>query len=152
MRITVVAVGRLRAGPEKALVEHFVNRITWPFEIREIEQKKSRDDDALKQREAELLLKHCPAGSQIIALDERGKEITSREFAIKLGDWQDNSIRDVSIIIGGADGLHNAVRRRANLTISFGRLTWPHMLARGMLTEQLYRAQQIIAGHPYHRE
>jgi len=152
MRITVVAVGRLRAGPEKALVEHFVNRITWPIEIREIEQKKSRDGDALKQREAELLLKHCPAGSQIIALDERGKEISSREFAIKLGDWQDNSIRDVSIIIGGADGLHNAVRRRANLTISFGRLTWPHMLARGMLTEQLYRAQQIIAGHPYHRE
>jgi len=152
MRITVVAVGRLRAGPEKALVEHFVNRITWPIEIREIEQKKSRDGDALKQREAELLLKHCLAGSQIIALDERGKEISSREFAIKLGDWQDNSIRDVSIIIGGADGLHNAVRRRANLTISFGRLTWPHMLARGMLTEQLYRAQQIIAGHPYHRE
>ena len=152
MRITIVAVGRLRAGPEKALVDHFTNRITWPFEIREIEHKKSLDVDALKQWEAERLLKYCPAESQIIALDERGEAISSREFAKKLGDWQDNGIGDVSVIIGGAGGLHNAVRRRADLTISFGRLTWPHMLARGMLTEQLYRAQQIIAGHPYHRE
>ena len=152
MRITIVAVGRLRSGPEKALVDHFANRISWPFEIREVEEKRSLDGDTLKRREAELLLKNCPARSQIIALDERGKDISSREFAGKLGNWQDNGIRDVSIIIGGPSGLHNTLRRQTNLTISFGRLTWPHMLARGMLVEQLYRAQQIIAGHPYHRE
>ena len=152
MRITLVAIGRLRQGPEKTLVDHFANRISWPFEIREVEEKRNLDRETLKRREAELLLNHCPPRSQIIALDERGKDISSREFANKLGDWQDNSIRDISIIIGGPSGLHNILLKQANLIISFGRLTWPHMLARGMLVEQLYRAQQIIAGHPYHRE
>lgn len=152
MRITLVAVGRLRRGPEKALVDHFTNRISWPFEIREVEEKRSLDGDTLKRREAELLLKNCPTRSQIIALDEQGNDISSREFSDKLGDWRDNGIRDVSIIIGGPNGLHKTLLRQADLTISFGRLTWPHMLARGMLVEQLYRAQQIIAGHPYHRE
>jgi 23S rRNA (pseudouridine1915-N3)-methyltransferase len=152
MRITIVAVGRLRAGPEKTLVDHFAKRVTWPLDIREVEEKKNLTGDALKRREGELLLDSCPAGSQIIALDERGKEISSRVFAKKISEWQDDGIGDLSIVIGGADGLDEAVRRRANLTISFGRLTWPHMLVRGMLVEQLYRAQQIIAGHPYHRD
>ena len=152
MRITLVAVGRLRQGPEKSLVDHFANRISWQFEIREVEEKRTLDGDTLKRREAELLLNNCPSKSQIIALDERGKDISSREFANKLGDWQNDRIRDISIIIGGPSGLHNVLLKQANLIISFGRLTWPHMLARGMLVEQLYRAQQIIAGHPYHRE
>jgi 23S rRNA (pseudouridine1915-N3)-methyltransferase len=152
MRITIVAVGRLRAGPEKNLVDHFAKRITWPLNIHEVEEKKNLKGDALKRREGELLLDHCPAGSQIVALDERGKEISSRAFAKRVSEWQDDSIGDLSIVIGGADGLDKVVRQRANLTISFGRLTWPHMLVRGMLVEQIYRAQQIIAGHPYHRD
>ncbi|MGB0576051.1 MAG: 23S rRNA (pseudouridine(1915)-N(3))-methyltransferase RlmH [Alphaproteobacteria bacterium] len=152
MRITIVAVGRLRAGPEQTLVDHFAKRISWPLEIREVEEKKNLTGDALKRREGELLLENCPTSSQIIALDERGREISSRAFAKKVSDWQDEGIGDLSILIGGADGLDDAVRKRANLTISFGRLTWPHMVVRGLLVEQLYRAQQIIAGHPYHRD
>jgi 23S rRNA (pseudouridine1915-N3)-methyltransferase len=152
MRITIVAVGRLRAGPEKTLVDHFAKRITWPFEIREVEEKKNLTGDALKRREGELLLENCPAGSQIIALDERGKEISSRAFAKRVSDWRDDGVSELCVAIGGANGLDETMRQRANLTISFGRLTWPHMLIRGMLVEQLYRAQQIIAGHPYHRD
>jgi 23S rRNA (pseudouridine1915-N3)-methyltransferase len=152
MRITIVAVGRLRAGPEKALVDHFSKRISWPLEIREVEEKKNLTGNALKRREGELLLENCPTSSQIIALDERGKGISSRAFAKRVSDWQDDGIGDLSVLIGGADGLDDAVRKRADLTVSFGRLTWPHMLVRGMLVEQLYRAQQIIAGHPYHRD
>ncbi len=86
MRITIVAVGRLRAGPEQTLLNHFIKRITWPVEIREVEEKKNLNGDALKRREGELLLDKCPPGSQIIALDERGKEISSRSFAIKVSD------------------------------------------------------------------
>jgi len=152
MRITIVAVGRLRAGPEKMLVDHFAKRVTWPVQIREVEGKKNLTGDALKQREGELLLKNCPTGSQIIALDERGKEISSRAFAKRVSDWQDDGVSDLCVVIGGANGLDETVRQRVNMTISFGRLTWPHMLVRGMLVEQLYRAQQIIAGHPYHRD
>ena len=152
MRITIVAVGRLRAGPEKTLVDHFAKRITWPLDIREVEEKKNLTGDTLKRREGELLVAHCPAGSQIIALDERGKEISSRAFAKRVSDWQDDGVSDLCVVIGGANGLDETVRQRANMTISFGRLTWPHMLVRGMLVEQLYRAQQIIAGHPYHRD
>jgi len=152
MRITIVAVGRLRAGPEKMLVDHFAKRVTWPVQIREVEGKKNLTGDALKQREGELLLKNCPTGSQIIALDERGKEISSRAFAKRVSDWQDDGVGDLCVVIGGANGLNETVRQHANLTVSFGRLTWPHMLVRGMLVEQLYRAQQIIAGHPYHRD
>ncbi len=99
-----------------------------------------------------MLLKNCPSGPPIVALDERGKEITSRTFAKKISDWQDDGIGDLTFVIGGAEGLDDVVKQRATETISFGRLTWPHMLVRGMLVEQIYRAQQIIAGHPYHRD
>lgn len=152
MRINIVAIGRLRAGPEKTLLDHFISRVSWPVNIREVEEKKNLTGSALKRREGELILENCPRGAQVIVLDERGKEISSRAFAKKISDWQDDGIDDICIVIGGADGLDEAVRQRANLTISFGRLTWPHMLVRGMLVEQLYRAQQIIAGHPYHRD
>mgnify|MGYP004004229619 FL=1 len=152
MRITIVAVGRLRAGPEKTLVDHFAKRITWPLDIREVEERKNLTGNVLKRREGQLLLDNCPAGSQVIALDERGKEISSRAFAKRVSDWQDDGVSDLCVVIGGANGLDETVRQRVNMTISFGRLTWPHMLGRGMLVEQLYRAQQIIAGHPYHRD
>ena len=113
MRITLVAVGRLRKGPEKSLVDHFANRISWQFEIREVEEKRTLDGETLKRREAELLLNNCASRSQIIALDERGKDISSREFANKLGDWQNDRIRDISIIIGGPNGLHNMLLDQA---------------------------------------
>lgn len=151
MRITIVAIGKLKSGPEKAIFNHYQKRITWGLEVREIAEKKNLSGDALKKREAELLLNNCPVGSEIVALDEQGTEISSRSFAKKISKWQDIGVRNICIIIGGADGLDKTVRQRASTTISFGRLTWPHMLVRGMLVEQLYRAQQIITGHPYHR-
>ena len=87
-----------------------------------------------------------------MALDERGRQLGSRDFAQKLGAWRDQGVAEIAFVIGGADGLAESLRRRADLTLSLGQMTWPHMLARAMLVEQIYRAQQILAGHPYHRD
>ncbi len=99
-----------------------------------------------------MLLDKVPDAAAVVALDERGKALSSRELAKRIGGWRDEGRGCIAFLIGGADGLDNTVRARADLTLSFGRLTWPHLLARGMLAEQIYRAQQIIAGHPYHRD
>jgi 23S rRNA (pseudouridine1915-N3)-methyltransferase len=108
--------------------------------------------DQLRQREGELLIGCCPDGSVIVALDEQGEHITSREFATALGRWRDDGESNIAFVIGGAGGLAAEVIRRARLRLSFGRMTYPHMLMRGLLLEQIYRAQQILAGHPYHRD
>jgi 23S rRNA (pseudouridine1915-N3)-methyltransferase len=153
MRISVVAVGRLRAGPEKTLADHFQNRITaWPVAIREVEEKRRLDGDALKRAEGEKILSSLPDGATLVALDERGKAMTSRQFAKLLSDLQDEGLNDLAFAIGGADGLSDDVRKRASRSICFGAMTWPHFVVRGLLFEQVYRAQQIIAGHPYHRD
>ena len=151
MRITLCAVGRARAGPERALFDHYKNRLSAAFDLREVEERKRLSGDQLKQREADLLLAQVPDGAVIIALDERGKSLSSPQLATRLGNWRDDGRRDVAFVIGGADGLDEVVRRRAELVLSFGQLTWPHMLVRALLTEQLYRAQCILSGHPYHR-
>jgi 23S rRNA (pseudouridine1915-N3)-methyltransferase len=152
MRITVAAVGRLKASPERALADRFLARIGWPVTVREVEEKKTLPTDALRRREGELLLAAIPSESILIALDEGGKSLTSREFASRLGAWQDDGTGEIAFAIGGADGLDGAVRDRAALVLSLGAMTWPHFLVRGMLFEQLYRARQILAGHPYHRD
>jgi 23S rRNA (pseudouridine1915-N3)-methyltransferase len=152
MRILVAAVGRARAGPEVALFEHFSQRINvWPFELREVELKRNVPAAKLSNAEGALLLSAVPDGAFVFALDETGKQLSSEEFAGALGDLQDAGQRDVVFLIGGADGHAAAVRDRADRNIAFGRNTWPHMLVRGLLAEQVYRAQQILAGHPYHR-
>ena len=148
----IAAAGRWKAAPERALFDHYAGRITFPLELREIEEKKKLKPAALKKREGERLLDQVPDGAVIVALDEAGKALTSAEFAKKLAAWRDDGERDVVFLIGGADGLDVAVRERARLVISFGAMTWPHLLVRGLLTEQIYRAQCILAGHPYHRE
>lgn len=152
MRISVIAIGRSRAGPEADLAQQFLTRMTWPVTIREIEEKKKLPPEALRKREGELLLSACSKIPTIIALDERGKSLTSRDFAGRLGQWLDNGEPEVAFVLGGAGGLDKAVLDRASLIMSMGALTWPHQLARGLLLEQLYRAQQILAGHPYHRD
>lgn len=152
MRITVIAVGRIKAGPERTLAEHFQSRINWPVELREVEEKKKLPSSALREREGTLLLAACPPGATIVALDEHGKALTSRDFAQRLGSWRDDGLAELAFVIGGADGLAKGVLDRAAQTISFGSMTWPHLLVRGMLFEQIYRAQQILAGHPYHRD
>ena len=103
-------------------------------------------------REGQALLAAVPRGARLAALDERGDGFTSRDFAHRLGQWRDAGVADLAFVIGGAEGLDSSIIALADAVLSLGRMTWPHLLARCMLLEQLYRAQQILAGHPYHRD
>ena len=152
MRLHIVAVGKLKAGPHAALARHYAERLAWPLVVREVEEKRPLPSAELKEREAALLLAAVPSGAVLVALDERGKPLASPAFAQKIAQWRDGGISDLAFLIGGADGLADGVRQKAQLVLSLGAMTWPHLLVRGMLLEQLYRAQQILAGHPYHRE
>ena len=152
MRLTIAAVGRAKAGPERTLYEHYAARITFPLSLREVEEKKPLKRRQLIHREGKLLLSAVPGGARLVALDERGQEVSSTELADRLRDWRGEGVRDVAFAIGSADGLDDTVRRKADLTLAFGKATWPHMLVRGLLAEQLYRAQCILTGHPYHRD
>ncbi len=123
-----------------------------PVTIVELEEKRRLPPAALKEREAELILAAVPAGARLVALDGRGDAWTSRDLALRLAAWRDVGTDVLAFAIGGAEGLGAAVIARADAALSLGRMTWPHLLARVMLLEQLYRAQQILVGHPYHRE
>lgn len=123
-----------------------------PAAIVELEEKRRLPPPELKAREAELILAALPAGARLVALDQRGAEWSSRELADRLRAWRDAGIGTIAFAIGGAEGLGPAIIERADAVLSLGMMTWPHLLARCMLLEQLYRAQQILAGHPYHRE
>lgn len=155
MRVRIAAVGRQKTGPEAALIDDYLARFgktgralgLGPAEVIEVEDKKNGG----MAGEAGLLTKAIPDGAAVIALDERGKVLTSPDFANEIGNFRDQGIRDAVFLIGGADGLDPALRSRADLTLSFGKMVWPHMLARVMLAEQLYRAATILAGGPYHR-
>ena len=151
MQIEILAIGRARAGPERALYQTYADRIRWPLTLRELDERRRLPPAELKAREAALLLEALPRDAAVVALDETGKDISSEQIAERLGRWQDEGRAAVAFVIGGADGLTDEVRARADLLIAFGRQTWPHMLVRAMLAEQIYRAQQILAGHPYHR-
>ncbi len=152
MRLKLAVVGRWKSGPERALFEHFARRITWRLELKEVEEKKKLPPPTLMRREGELLLAQVPKGAVVVALDGRGKAMTSAAFAKRLGAWRDDGIGDVVFVIGGAHGLDPAVLRKAALVLGLGPMTWPHLMVRAMLAEQIYRAQTILAGHPYHRE
>jgi len=152
MRLTLIAVGRAKAGPERDLFDHYTRRITAPFKLLEVEEKKPLSGIELKRHEASLLDAAVPAGAVRIALDEKGSDLTSREFAKKISHWRNESIRDAAFIIGGADGLDADLLKHCDLRLCLGKQTWPHMLVRGLIAEQLYRAQCILAGHPYHRD
>tara|TARA_R110000868_G_scaffold14669_1_gene67884 strand:- start:5620 stop:6075 length:456 start_codon:yes stop_codon:yes gene_type:complete len=151
VRVTICAVGRLKAGAERDLIEKYAKRIQWPLDIVEIEERRKLSPAELKSRECDLITAALPDRALRIALDERGHTLASSAFAEKLGGWRDQG-RDIAFLIGGAGGLAPALRDSANMTLSFGKATWPHMLARVMLVEQIYRAQEILAGNPYHRE
>jgi 23S rRNA (pseudouridine1915-N3)-methyltransferase len=150
MRLTVVAVGRQKAGPLKELEQLYAARILPPLTLIEVEEKRKLTPPELKTREAALLLNAVPKGAAIVALDRRGTAFSSEAFAQRLGAWRDAGT-DLAFLIGGAEGLADSVLEKAKLVLSFGAMTWPHLLARAMLLEQIYRAQQILAGHPYHR-
>ena len=156
MRLHVIAVGKMRADTaERALFEDYhmrFNRTGKPlalgpmYEV-EVEDKKGGGMAA----EGELLSRAIPAGAWLICMDERGKVLTSPDFAHHLARWRDAGRQDVAFVIGGADGIDPSLRAKADFSLSFGAMVWPHMLARVMLAEQLYRAATILGGGPYHR-
>ena len=152
MRLLICAVGRARKEAARALYEDYARLVRWPLDLVEVEVRKQLPDAAKRVAETQLLLDKVPDGAVVVALDETGKALSSRAFAKRLGGWRDDGRACITFLIGGADGLDDAARNRADLTLSLGRLTWPHLLVRGMLAEQIYRAQQILAGHPYHRD
>lgn len=151
MRIWLAAVGRAKPGPELELFTQYARRLTPPLTLKEVEEKRPLPVLERKQREAELLLGVIPATATVVALDERGKSLGSEVFAERMGRWRDDGVGDVAFLIGGADGHGDAVRARADLLLGLGAMTWPHMLVRAMVAEQLWRAQAILSGHPYHR-
>lgn len=144
MKIDIIAVGALKKGAFYDGLQMYLKRMQWSVRIIEIKESQKNESD--------LILAKTSSSAKVIALDERGGTLPSLEFADKIKGFQNNGHSHLQFIIGGADGLSDAVRRRADLLLSFGAQTWPHMLARVMLLEQIYRAQQILNGHPYHRE
>ena len=130
----------------------YAGRLASPVTIVELEEKRRLPPAALKLREAELILAARPAGARLVALDQTGAAWTSRGFADRLAAWRDGGTAALAFAIGGAEGLGAAVVERADAVVSLGLMTWPHLFVRSMLLEQLYRAQQIHAGHPYHRD
>ena len=138
MQLHIIARGKLGRSPEADLVERYARRIAWPFRHTEL-------PDTGGSAPAPL------TPSRAVLLDERGASLTSEEFAALLGKWRDQGVREVRFLIGAADGHGDASRKGADLLLAFGAMTWPHLLARAMLAEQLWRATSILAGHPYHR-
>ncbi len=151
LRLTIASAGRFKSGPERALFEHFRDRVSWQIALREIEVAGTGAGAARLKREADGIEAAIPAGARRVALDARGKALSSDDFARILADWRDAGQREVAFLIGGADGLDPGLIASSDLVLSYGSVTWPHLMVRSMLMEQIYRAQQILAGHPYHR-
>ncbi|NCC22364.1 MAG: 23S rRNA (pseudouridine(1915)-N(3))-methyltransferase RlmH [Alphaproteobacteria bacterium] len=151
LTLSIIAVGRNRNGPVDELARLYGGRIRWQLTIHEIEVKAS-SSSRQNAEENERILKAIPDGAFVVILDERGKSLKSRAFAEKIREIRDSGIGPLVFVVGGNEGLSDAVRARADMMMSFGAQTWPHMLARTMLLEQIYRAQQILGGHPYHKE
>ena len=149
--ILLHAVGRLREGPERTLFEAYAKRLQWPIRVEEITLKSNLPAVRQKTEETQKLLALVPEAAVVIALDEGGSTLSSVDFATRIGRWRDDGSAGLCFLIGGAEGLGEAALERADLVLSLGAMTWPHLLVRGLLAEQLYRAQQILQGHPYHR-
>ena len=151
MKVTILAIGKAR-GVEAEWSGEYLKRLGNTVAVHEFVVPKSLPPAEMQKAEVQLLFKAIPPKSFVVLLDERGKDMSSRDFAAKLSTWQDQGVSEVVFIIGGADGLTDELRAKGQLTLGVGRLTWPHRLVRVMLLEQIYRAKQIIAGHPYHRD
>ena len=145
LKVDIIVVGRLRKGPYYELSEEYKKRIRWNLSVFELEAETQAGEIA-------KIAARLDNNAFIVVMDERGNGLKSLDFADTLSKLQDGGTDHLQVIVGGHEGLTDEIRDRANLMLSFGQQTWPHMLARIMLLEQIYRAQQIIAGHPYHRE
>ncbi|MGJ4892530.1 23S rRNA (pseudouridine(1915)-N(3))-methyltransferase RlmH [Bradyrhizobium sp. HKCCYLR20261] len=159
MRLIVVAIGRLKQGPERELAERYRERFDdigrklgfRGLDIHEIPESRARDAATRMAEEAAAIGAAIPDKAVLVCLDERGQNIDSTTFAGHLGRWRDEGIPAAAFVIGGADGLSPEFRRRAKLGVAFGAATWPHQIVRVLLLEQIYRTATILAGHPYHR-
>lgn len=146
MKVYILAIGKCRRNsPEQALISEYVKRSGWEMIIKEKENSSQAE-------EAEFLLSNIPSGAKVVVLDERGENVKSVELAKKIENWMLPGCSEICFLIGGADGHLESTRKRADMVLSFGKLTLPHMLMRVVLTEQIYRIQTILSGHPYHRE
>ncbi len=153
MKLTILAFGDFARSPEKSIYDDFIKRIKYKIILKELHLKNSKNiaSDDLKAREGEIILSNIDNDSVVIALDERGKEFSSVEFAKLFNNFAVNGTSNLTFVIGGADGLSAKVISRANLVISLSKMTLPHILVRVFLIEQIYRAQSINSNHPYHR-
>ena len=139
MKLHIVARGKMGRGPEADLIARYAKRISWPFQISELPESGGKPPAT-------------PLATVVVALDEQGEQLSSVELARRIEAWRDDGARELRFLIGAADGLAADERSSAAFILSLGRATWPHMLVRTMLVEQLWRATSILAGHPYHRE
>jgi len=159
MRLLIAAVGRLKQGPERELVENYRKRAQASgraaglreVEIVEIRESRAHEAERRRLEESIAVANIIPDGTKIVILDERGDNLDSAALAAALREWRAENRPAVCFVIGGADGIAASLGGRADLKLAFGTATWPHQLARVMLLEQLYRAATILAGHPYHR-
>lgn len=146
MKATILAIGKCKKNsPEAMIIEEYVKRSSWDVVIKE-------KDNATQEKEAKFLQSNIPPSAKVIVLDERGENMKSLELAAKIENWMLNGCSEICFLIGGADGHLPSTRAKADLLLSFGKLTLPHMLMRAVLAEQIYRIQTIISHHPYHRE
>ncbi|KQM30141.1 23S rRNA (pseudouridine(1915)-N(3))-methyltransferase RlmH [Sphingomonas sp. Leaf10] len=139
MLLHIVARGRIGRGPEAELIDRYLKRVGWPTKITELPDTGGK-------------VPPVDPGTRIVMLDEKGRDLPSLAFATQLGRWRDDGVRETRFLLGAADGFDDTQRAQADLLLAFGRATWPHLMARAMLAEQLWRATSILAGHPYHRE
>lgn len=154
MKITIISIGKFDNSPHRLAFENYLKRMKWDVELKEFDLKNAHNlsVDKIKEGEGKLILKAIKSGSLAIILDEKGKEFTSQNFAKLIADFSLHGNSHLTFIIGGANGLSSEVLGKADLKIALGLMTFPHLMVRSMLMEQLYRAQSIIAGHPYHKQ
>ncbi len=151
MKISIIAVGKLGQDPENRILQRYIKRIPWQVSLSEVAEKRPVKGKERRAREAELLQSKLPKGAFVVALDEKGKEFSSKALAAAIDGWRNRGVNTLAFMIGGASGLDSRIRESADVVMSLGRMTWPHALVRAMLAEQLYRASAILEGHPYHR-
>ncbi|MCX4349627.1 MAG: 23S rRNA (pseudouridine(1915)-N(3))-methyltransferase RlmH [Alphaproteobacteria bacterium] len=146
MKVQIIAIGKCKKNsPEAQLIAEYVKRSNWDLTVKE-------KDNATQAEEAKFLQDSIPAGAKVIVLDERGENLKSLELAARIEKWMLDGCSEICFLIGGADGHLQSTREKADMILSFGKLTLPHMLMRAVLSEQIYRVQTIIGHHPYHRE
>ncbi|MBM5783066.1 MAG: 23S rRNA (pseudouridine(1915)-N(3))-methyltransferase RlmH [Pelagibacterales bacterium] len=154
MKISIISIGKFENSPFKQVFETYLKRLKWKIELKELDLKNSHNFsiEKIKESEADLIIKNLKPNSKVIVLDEHGKQFGSIDFAKMLSDFAVSGDSDLTFIIGGANGLGKEILQKSQIKISLGKMTFPHMMVRVILIEQLYRAQSIIEGHPYHRE